>query len=1155
MRLPWISRFLYLVLATIMVSALLMTGRGTKTALADDKEPPVPAEIPFTPGDAISGPTFGEAVYPYVFEGDVRDLPQTNDNLTPKELPRYDLPTPAADSNPAPSSPDPVLQDWDSSIVMPSPNLTFAGLDLANWGAGWPPDTNGVVGPEHYIQTVNTSIGIYSKAGAQLATFTFNTFFAGAGSPCSGNNRGDPIALYDHLADRWIITDFAWLDIDNGPYYECIAISRTGDPIAGGWYQYVFQAHPTYLNDYPKLGVWTDGYYMSANMFDISGGGASSSYQGTRVWALDRASMLTGGALNNVYFDVSSSYFTLLPSNLQGQSPPAGSPNYFLAASGSTSLYLWKFDVDWATPANSTFTGPTAITTSAQTVLCPGNRECIPQLGTTRQLDAISPRLMQKLQYRSVGGTESLWVTHTINNGSGIAGVRWYEIRNPNGTPALYQQGTYTPDSNHRWMGSIGTDRLGNMAVGYSVSSSAMFPAIRYAGRLVSDALGTLGQGEATLFAGAGSQTTYNRWGDYSEMSIDPEDDCTFWYTNEYYAATGTNWQTRIGSFKYPQCDSTKYWIGGASSDWSNPANWSPAGAPTRYDDVVIDTAHKTAYWPVVNANSEAHNLTIGDGAQLTAAADFPLNVYGDWSQSGSGAFNASAGTVTFLGTTPSLAAGAPGGGNHFYNLQIGDGTRTPSVALNSNLRAEGNFSVQSRATFSAGANTIEVGGSFDVQGTFTPGTSTLRFIGSGSRVLNIAGQQSRVTVLSEDFTSWPLVGWSIVNNGGNCVWRAGSNGDADPNYTGGSGEYADADSDACGSGTTMDTGLQTPGLNLTGYSNPWVEFKSDMRWFSTDQWDVDLSLDGGSTWPTNLLHRSGSNYRGPATINLDMVGAGGQANVKLRFRYRGAYDYWWQVDEVRVYAYQTSTGALHNLEVSSAITVTLGRDLAINNHLTISSGGVLDLSTYAATVDGALTNNGKLSQTKVVPASLTEFLHITNAAATADKYHGVDITPAGAMGSTTVAIQGNQSSCTTNPADPLLTRCFTITPTTAQSAAIKFWFTEAERNGQSANALKVWHFSTPPPTWIQVGSGYTYSESGTVCTSGFGQACWIQALNISTYSPFEIGGGNAPTAILLHSLAAVPERSAWVLVISLGLVLCGIILILTRRRRKPAIS
>ena len=245
MRLPSISRYLNMVLAIILGSALLMTGTGAKIALADDKEPPTSAPTPFPTGDTILGPVVGDAVYPYIFEGDVRDLPQTNDNTTPKELPRYDLPTSTTDSNPTPSNPDPVLQDTDGGIAMPSPSLTFAGLDLTNSGAGWPPDTNGVVGSKHYIQIVNTSIGIYNKTGTQLAAFTFNTFFAGAGSPCSGNNNGDPIALYDHLADRWIIANFAWIDIDNGPYYECIAVSRTSDPISGGWYQYVFRPMPT----------------------------------------------------------------------------------------------------------------------------------------------------------------------------------------------------------------------------------------------------------------------------------------------------------------------------------------------------------------------------------------------------------------------------------------------------------------------------------------------------------------------------------------------------------------------------------------------------------------------------------------------------------------------------------------------------------------------------------------------------------------------------------------------------------------------------------------------------------------------------------------------------------------------------------------------
>jgi len=186
---------------------------------------------------------------------------------------------------------------------------------------------------------------------------------------------------------------------------------------------------------------------------------------------------------------------------------------------------------------------------------------CVPQQGG-EAVDALGDRLMMQLQYRNIGGVESLWANHTVADSRAVGhptGIRWYEIRNPNGTPSVYQWSTFQPDTNYRWMGSLAVDRQGNMALGYSVSSASMYPAIRYTGRLSTDSLGQLPQGEITLIAGTGSQSGgHNRWGDYIAMTVDPVDDCTFWYTNQYYATTGNNWQTRIGSFKFSSC--ITYW-------------------------------------------------------------------------------------------------------------------------------------------------------------------------------------------------------------------------------------------------------------------------------------------------------------------------------------------------------------------------------------------------------------------------------------------------------------------------------------------------------------------------------------------------------------------------------------------------------------------
>jgi hypothetical protein len=509
--------------------------------------------------NALSGPIVSEPIYPAVRNIDVRELPQIGPTEKDHLLPEFEMPGKGEREGAGATAPviDPVAQTAHGSEVMPAPLANFAGLDQQNWGAGWPPDTNGDVGPVYYIQTVNTSIGIYTKTtGARVAAFTFDTFFNGTGTPCDNSNQGDPIVLYDPIADRWLITDFAWSNLMSGPYYECLAISQTGDPVTGGWYQYGFVANANYLDDYPKLGVWPDAYYMSVNLFDcLNSACSSATWQGVQVYAFNRAAMLAGQPLTSVAFNLSaaSNYGALLPSNLRGAQPPANSPNYFISAdqdwTGTTDmLHLWKFHVDWNTPANSTFTGPTDLAT-AQFAWPSGS---VPALGGA-SLDTLGDRVMMQLQYRNLSGVESLWVNHTVSSGS-VTGVRWYEVRSPNSTPVIYQQGTYQPDSTYRWMGSVAVDAQGNMAVGYSASSSSMYPQIRYAGRLANDPLGQLSQGEATLMAGTGSQTSYSRWGDYSAMSVDPVDDCTFWYTTEYYAATGTNWQTRIGSFKFPSC-------------------------------------------------------------------------------------------------------------------------------------------------------------------------------------------------------------------------------------------------------------------------------------------------------------------------------------------------------------------------------------------------------------------------------------------------------------------------------------------------------------------------------------------------------------------------------------------------------------------------
>jgi hypothetical protein len=513
-----------------------------------------------------------------------------------------------------------------------------------------PPDTNGAVGATQYVQWVNESFAVFNKStgNAVYGPATGNTLWRGFGGPCETNNDGDPIAQYDKAANRWVMTQFS---VTGGPpYYQCVAVSQTSDA-TGAYYRYAFQ-QPNF-NDYPKLGVWPDGYYISYNMFQ------GNSFAGARACAMDRNQMLTGGAATQVCFPTSTAYGGLLPADLDGSTPPsAGSPNYFVAF-GTNSLQLWKFHVDWATPANSTFNGPSILPVAAFSEACAGGA-CIPQSGTRQLLDSLGDRLMYRLAYRNFGDHEALVVNHSVTNASTVA-VRWYELRGLSTTPAVYQQGTYAPDANYRWMGSIAMDHVGNMALGYSVSSSTMHPSIRYTGRAAADPLGTM-QAETSVFEGLGSQTrNLDRWGDYSSMSIDPVDDCTFWYTTEYLPYDGIfNWSTRIASFSFPSCGgsttpppqgdfslsatpTTRSVAAGGSATYAvtitpsggftSGVNLSVSGLPARFTasfnpNPATSTSTLTVTAPAKNPKSGVYTLTItGTSGGLTHSTSVTLTV------------------------------------------------------------------------------------------------------------------------------------------------------------------------------------------------------------------------------------------------------------------------------------------------------------------------------------------------------------------------------------------------------------------------------------------------------------------------------------------------------------------------------------------------
>lgn len=517
----------------------------------------------------IEGPTVGETVRPFEANVDLRLLPHIP--AVPVVMPEFEAPR--VTSTPKDGTDGQAPRMTPQAPGMPAPIVNFDGLDYSQVGAGYPPDTVGDVGTNHYIQAVNTGFRIFNKNGTPAApATTFLSLWLAAGvtpGSCDTLHGGDPTVVYDHIGDRWWLADFSWANIDNGPYYQCTAVSKTSDPVAGGWWLYEVRSddvnHPFFM-DYPKMGLWPDAMYMSYNAFNCSSNCAAFTNEGTRAQALDRVAMEAGSLTAPISFDLlftgcftaDPCYFGLLPGNLRGALPPAGRENFFASQDQlQFNWEIWKFHVDFTTPGLSTFTGPTNVTQTAYgccsfpRVDTPGN-----------DLDSLADRFMMQNQYRNIAGTESVWLTHTVPfaNGTLPELTQWAQINVTGGTvssPPVQEQiyGNFG-DGLSRWMGSLAVDTLGNMALGYSKAGAAVSAGIAYNGRLATDALNTLPQGETDLVTTTGDQTNAcggfvcSRWGDYSAMTVDPNG-CTFWYTNEYYAVDGANWNTRIGSFQF----------------------------------------------------------------------------------------------------------------------------------------------------------------------------------------------------------------------------------------------------------------------------------------------------------------------------------------------------------------------------------------------------------------------------------------------------------------------------------------------------------------------------------------------------------------------------------------------------------------------------
>lgn len=818
-----------------------------------------------------------------------------------------------------------------------APAVNFDGLAAGYVGAVVPPDTDIAVGLSRVVEEVNgvedDSYGsffrVFDKSGNPLTNAVFlPALWAGLSSICEDSTYGDGVVVYDQLAERWVISQLAG---GSYPTDECIAVSETADP-AGAYYLYDFPVFPNMFADYPKLAVWPDAYYASFNVFRYDG----SAFLGEGFVAFERDAMLAGSPhAQMLVFQGNGNdlAYSALPASLDGADPPpAGAPGIFLdyvspALWGSGvpyALEMWQMHVDWTTPSDSTLSGPTQIAVAPfNDELCGGAENCIPEPSPGGSLDAISDRLMFRLAYRGGVGSDAhqaLVVNQTvgISGASPPSGIRWYELDAPAGDTnpsdwTLAQQGTFAPnDGNNRWMGSIAMDRNGDMALGYSVAGPSLDPSVAYVGRLAGDPAGQMTQAETWLVTGGGVQEDLlypdYRWGDYSSMVLDPSDDCTFWYAQEYYATTGDyDWSTRIGAFQFSGC--------------SAPATGTLTGQ-------VSDVASGSALAGAVITLSPGDRSAVSDQNGNFAVADLPAGSY--TATASRFGYQAQTQTVTVTQSQTSsqdfaltaesgiTLSGSVSDAGHGYGLYAEVRVITPTFGQVAEVWTDprtGRYSISVPAGFDyqLAVNAYLAG--------FNPASMTL------TDVVTDTTQDFALTAdascaapgyydaFGTDFNEgFPPAGWTVTNEvaGSPLVWHT-DNYWTDPNFTGASGAAAAVDvangQILFGYNGLFDTALVSPPIPVSSLPPaPMLQFALNYQSSgATDALDVDMRSSANGTW-TNLAHITGAyghSFTPPGTTyDVPLSIPAGATDVWLRWRYYdlgGPYGIYAQIDNVEV--------------------------------------------------------------------------------------------------------------------------------------------------------------------------------------------------------------------------------------------------------------
>ena len=844
------------------------------------------------------------------------NLPRPKPGETRREIHHRPRPgwNPPADR---PMKNDPAAQTREGGSTMPGPLVSFEGVGDVD--GLQPADTNGAVGPNHFIQWVNISFEIWDKDGNDLTggPVAGNALWQGFGGDCENINSGDPIILYDQLADRFVFMQPTFDIFGAQLNRTCWAVSKTPDPLGEYWlYEFPWAITGSPFPDYPKASVWPDAYYVTAREF----AGSSFSMAAT---AVDRNAMLTGGDASQIYVNLNNGTMDgLLAANLDGTNMPGtalarpgGSPppvpTEVLVSTGhplrdgspTPRLHFFYFHPNFADPPSSTFTGPIDVEVDDYNPVFEFV-DTVPQPPPGGGLE-VNGWIQYRAPLRAFGGYESMIVEHDVRSDSGIVGPRWYEVRDPlniNGGPTINQQGSYLPDDNvHRWMGSAAIDYSGDIAVGFTVTDdTATFPGIRWAGRLPGDPDGQLAQGEAELIPGDNPFAGF-RWGDYSSLAIDPIDQCTFWYTTMYApASAGQDWSTRIGSFKFPSCSiGPTGTLEGTVTDGTNPIQGVKitAGTASAVTNAAGHyaftlpigpynmTATKYGYFP-----GSANGVTVTDGGDTVQ--DFTLAVAPSAMVNGVVRDGSGGGWPLYA----KIKITAPGAPTFTMYTDPVTGYYAQTLVLGTTY----NFAITSLVPgYQPGGGALDLGAS-------PAGSAVVKNwdLLVDAQACSAPGYQLDINGYFENFTSGIPPSWTIDNfsSDGGHPWKGASG--ADPcgqfpgNMTGGLGPYAIVNSN-CDGFVTDDTTMTTPSVNLTASTVPVVQFNSDYQDCCGSIIDVDYSTDGGANW-TNIFEKTGVNDHGPKVISLP-IDAAGAADVKARFRYNGFWAWWWQVDNVLV--------------------------------------------------------------------------------------------------------------------------------------------------------------------------------------------------------------------------------------------------------------